>query len=92
MLDAVAATCLGDVVGEVVDIGVDDVGGVGDHPQDVYGGVQRGELALAPHVGGQEAGFAGYRAAQETGSAATLPKARAQISAGKSTKNARSEQ
>ena len=43
-------------------------GGGGDRPQDVYGGLQRGELALAPRVGGQEAGLAGYRAAQETGS------------------------
>ena len=31
--------------------------------------MQRGELALAPRVGEQEAGLAGYRAAQETGSA-----------------------
>ena len=60
-----------DVVNEVVDAGVDDVGGGGDGPQHADGGMQRGELALAPRVGTQEAGSAGGPKHQKVGSAGT---------------------
>ena len=58
-----------DFVDNVVDAGVDDVGGGGDGPQRADGGMQRGEFAVAPHVGTHEAGSAADSKNQEAGSA-----------------------